>query len=71
MAFGENIRAIVLYILTLAAVFTLVLTSPATAPTESSPGVIGETTVQPGPSDSYCGEQPLCGLIYSSLFSQG
>ena len=69
MARGENIRGNVLCIITLAAAFTLVLTSPATAPKEPSPGVI-PSTVLPGPGDSYCGEQPFCGLIYSSLFSQ-
>lgn len=67
---GENIRGNLLHILTLAAAFSLVLTSPATAPTEPSPGVIANTTILPGPGDKYCGKQPLGGLIYSSLFSQ-
>ena len=68
MALGKNIRGNTLYILTLAAAFTLVLTSPATPPEEQSPGVIDETSTPQ--STSYCGEHPLCGLVYSSLLSQ-
>ena len=58
MALGGNIRRNVLHILVLAVAITLVLTSPATPPTEAEPGVIPETT-QPSPDDAWCGEQTL------------